>query len=39
LQLLRDAAQDLGGELGVASELGSGTTLSLRLPVAGNPSH
>ena len=39
LQLLRDAAQDLGGELSVVAELGSGTALTLRLPVAGISSH
>jgi two-component system, NarL family, sensor kinase len=38
LQLLRDAAKDLGGELSVATELGSGTALTLRLPVTGIPS-
>jgi signal transduction histidine kinase len=38
LQLLHDAAKDLGGELSVATELGSGTCLTLRLPVAGIPS-
>jgi signal transduction histidine kinase len=39
LQLLRDAAKDLGGELSVVTELGAGTGLTLWLPVKGIPSH
>jgi signal transduction histidine kinase len=34
LQLLRDVAVDLGGEMHVASEPGSGTTLTMWLPMS-----
>ncbi|MEP7178479.1 MAG: ATP-binding protein [Pseudonocardiales bacterium] len=39
LQLLHDAAKDLGCELHVVTDLGSGTGLTLRLPVKGIPGH
>lgn len=38
LQLLRDAATDLGGEMDVSATPGAGTTLKMCLPVAGLPS-
>lgn len=37
LQLLRDAAADLGGAMTVSSEQGSGTTFMVELPTAGIP--
>jgi signal transduction histidine kinase len=35
LQLIHDAAVDLGGEMHVVSSPGAGTTLTMRLPTAG----
>ncbi|MEP7177805.1 MAG: ATP-binding protein [Pseudonocardiales bacterium] len=39
LQLLRDAANDAGGELSIDTELGAGTAVTLRLPMHGIRSH